>query len=160
MEKQGLFTHILVPTDGSENSIHAGRLAIRMAALHNSQVTLVYVVDSSTVEEMAGATSESTDAIRQKLEEKGRRYLDYLARLARQRSVQPEQVVLHGIPYREIADLAREQQAKLIVIGRVGCRGPRCALIGSVAERVIEYAHCPVLVVSNASATDRVSTRR
>jgi len=151
MEVHSPFTHILVPTDGSENSAHAGRLAIQMANLHSARMTLLYVVDSAIVDEIASATAKSTDAIQKELEDKGQRYLDYLARLADE-SVQVEQVIRHGIPYREIADLARERWVNLIVIGRVGCRGPRCALIGSVAERVIEYAPCPVLVVTQGPA--------
>jgi nucleotide-binding universal stress UspA family protein len=149
MEQKIPFAHILVPTDGSDNSVHAGRLAIEMAVLHRSQVTLVYVVDSATVDEIAAATAKTSAAIRRELEIQGRRYLDYLIRLAGASNVQAEQVILHGTPYREIAELARERDVDLIVIGRVGCRGARCALVGSVAERVIEYAHCPVLVVSD-----------
>jgi nucleotide-binding universal stress UspA family protein len=148
MEERSLFKHILVPTDGSENSVQAGRMAIQMAVLHHSQVTLAYVVDSATVDEIASATAKTSAAIRRELELQGRRYLDYLARLAGASNVQAEQVILEGTPYREIAELARERLTDLIVIGRVGCRGARCALVGSVAERVIEYAHCPVLVVS------------
>ncbi|MBN1977897.1 MAG: universal stress protein [Anaerolineae bacterium] len=149
MEKKSPFTHILIPTDGSDNSVHAGRLAIEMAGLHHSQVTLVYVVDSATVDEIAAATAKTSAAISRELEIQGRRYLDYLLRLAGASNVQAEQMILHGTPYREIAELARERDVDLIVIGRVGCRGARCALVGSVAERVIEYAQCPVLVVSN-----------
>ncbi len=152
MEDKAPFTHILVPTDGSENSIHAGRLAVQMAALHDAMLTLAYVVDSTIVEEIAGATAKSREAIVRELEDKGQRYLDYIARLAGHKEVQCEKVIRYGTPYNEIADLARERGVNLIVIGRVGCRGPRCALIGSVAERVIEYAHCPVLVVSQSPA--------
>jgi len=148
MEQKSPFTHILVPTDGSENSVHAGRLAIQMAVLHHTQMTLMYVVDSATVDEIAGATAKTSAAIRRELEIQGRRYLDYLVRLAGFSNVQADQMIREGTPYREIADLAREHRVDLIVMGRVGCRGARCALVGSVAERVIEYAHCPVLVVS------------
>jgi nucleotide-binding universal stress UspA family protein len=100
------------------------------------------------VNEIAAATAKTSQAIRRELDIQGRRYLDYLVRLAGASNVEAEQVIQQGVPYREIADLARERDIDLIVIGRVGCRGARCALVGSVAERVIEYAHCPVLVVS------------
>jgi nucleotide-binding universal stress UspA family protein len=124
-------------------------LAIQLAALHKAQLTLVYVVDSATVDEIAAATAKTSAAINRELEIQGRRYLDYLIRMARASNVQAQQTIRQGTPYREIADLAREEKIDLIVIGRVGCRGARCALVGSVAERVIEYAHCPVLVVSD-----------
>ncbi len=152
MEKRGPFTHILVPTDGSKTSINAGRLAIQIAATHSVPITFVYVVDSAIVDEIAGATSKTTEMVHRELETKGRRYLDYLCRMARDRGLQTDQVVRHGIPHSEIANLAREQGVDLIVIGQVGRRGPRRVLIGSVAERVIEYAPCPVLVVRHTPA--------
>ncbi len=55
--------------------------------------------------------------------------------------------VREGEPYQEIVALADEIGVDLIVMGHVGRRGPRRILIGSVTERVIEFAHCPVLVV-------------
>ena len=152
MEHKIPFTHILVPTDGSDNSVQAGRLAIQMAALHRSRLTLVYVLDSTIADEIAGVTTKNLNAVKRDLEAKGRSYLDYLVRLAGASGVQTEQVIRHGTPYGEIATLAWERDVDLIVIGRVGCRGARCALVGSVAERVTEYAHCPVLVVSQPPA--------
>lgn len=152
MEERSPFTHILVPTDGSETSINAGRLAIQIAATHSVSITFVYVVDSAIADEIAGATSKTAETIHRELEDKGRRYLDYLSRLAQDRGLQADQVVRHGIPHSEIADLAREQGVDLIVIGQVGRHGPRRILIGSVAERVIEYAPCPVLVVKHTPA--------
>jgi len=152
MEERSPFTHILVPTDGSETSINAGRLAIRVATIHEAQITFVYVVDSAIAEEIAGTTSQTIETLQRELENKGRRYLDYLSRLAQERGLQVDQMILHGIPHSGIADLARERDVDLIVIGRVGRHGPRRVHIGSVAERVIEYAPCPVLVVRHTPA--------
>lgn len=153
MEQTPPFTHILVPTDGSANSNHAGRLAIRMSAIHDAHLTIAYVVDDTIVDQIAAATGRSREATVRELEKKGHTYVDYVARLARRDGVRAKEVIRQGTPYREIADLAREVGADLIVIGRVGCRGPRCALVGSVAERVIEYAPCPVLIVNQEPAT-------
>jgi len=148
MHHETPFTHILVPTDGSENSNHAGRLAATMSAIHDARLTIAYVVDDTIVDEIASATRKNRESTIRELEEKGRHYIDFIARIAKRKDVRHEEVIRHGTPYREIADLAREIDVRLIVIGRVGCRGPRCALLGSVAERVIEYAPCPVLVVN------------
>lgn len=152
MEERSPFTHILVPVDGSEPSMSAGQLAIQIAATLGVQITFVSVVDSILAEEIAGATSRTTGAICQELERKGRHYLDYLARLAHSRGLQTDQVIRHGIPHQEIADLAHELGADLIVIGQVGRHGAHRLHIGSVAERVIESAPCPVLVVRHTPA--------
>lgn len=146
-EIQGVFRHILVPTDGSQPSVAAGRLAVRLASLHQARITFVYVVDSSLAGELAGASGKMANQVQQELESSGQRYLDYLSRLAMDAGLIADQVIRHGVPYGEIERVAREQNTDLIVIGRVGRRGPRRILMGSVTERVIEFAPCPVLVV-------------
>jgi nucleotide-binding universal stress UspA family protein len=147
MERQAMFRHILVPTDGSRPSITAGRLAVRLAASLGAQITFVYVVDTAVVDELAETSGKLAQQVRQELERTGQRYLDHLSRLAADAGLQVSRLIQHGTPYGEIDSLAREQDIDLIVIGQVGHRGPRRILIGSVTERVIEYAPCPVLVV-------------
>jgi len=146
LEERSPFTHILVPTDGSEPSVSAGLLAIRIAATHVVPITLMYVVDTVVAEKMAIATSRRVEIVQQDLADKGQPYLDYLARMARRRGIPTEQVVRYGIPHREIADVARERGVDLIVVGLAGSHWPHRAEIGSVSKRVIESAPCPVLV--------------
>lgn len=147
MEDRSPFTHILVPTDGSEPSIHAGRLAIRIASTHGVPVTFVYVIDTITTERMASATRKPIETINEELRCKAQSYLDYLTRLAHGRGLETNQVILQGVPHTEIANLARERRADLIVIAMASSHGPHRVDIGSVSRRVIESAPCPVLVV-------------
>jgi len=140
------FTSILVPTDGSEYSIAAGKLAIDMAAFHNARLTFIYVIDEAIIEELARSSQKTRQEIRRELAENGQRYLDYLARLAQRHGIPAEKILREGTPHIEIVEEARKKMADLIVMGQVGRRGPRRILIGSVAERVIEYAECPVLI--------------
>lgn len=145
-EQRGPFTHILVPTDGSEPSISAGMLAIRIASTHQVPIIFVYVIDTMLVEKMASATGRSTEMIDAELRAKGQSYLDYLTHMAANRGLETEQVILRGLPHAEIANLARERGVDLIVIGHSSSRGPARVDIGSVTRRVIESAPCPVLV--------------
>lgn len=148
MEAQTPFSNILVPTDGSETSINAGRLAIQIASTHYTKITFVYVIDANIAEEVAAATMKTQEMVCDELRNSAQRYLDYLTRLATNYGLHADQVVRYGTPYTEITELAREIGADLIVIGRVGGQGTqRLGRIGEVAERVIQYAHCPVLTV-------------
>ncbi|MDY7041805.1 MAG: universal stress protein, partial [Chloroflexota bacterium] len=122
-------------------------LAVQLAGLHRARITFVYVIDDTVVEELVGASGRIAEQVQRELELTGQRYLNYLSRLAADAKLTSDQVIRHGMPYDEIADLAREQGVDLIVIGQVGRRGPRRILIGSVTERVIEHSPCPVLVV-------------
>lgn len=147
VKTEELFHHILVPVDGSQPSLAAGRLAVQLAAIHRARVTFVYVVDSAVVKELTSATGKTKQQVQGELELTGKRCLDHMRHLAAGAGLTDERVVRCGVPCTEIETLAQEQRADLIVIGQVGHRGPRRILIGSVTERVIEYAPCPVLVV-------------
>jgi nucleotide-binding universal stress UspA family protein len=146
-EMRALFRHILVPIDGSQLSMTAGRLAVQLAALHRARITFVYIVDDVVAEGLADTLGRGVEQVRSELELSGRRHLAYLSRLAAAADLASNEVIRHGVPYKEIVDLAGEPGVDLIVIGQVGSRGPRRILIGSVTERVTEHAPCPVLVV-------------
>jgi nucleotide-binding universal stress UspA family protein len=146
-EIQALFHHILAPTDGSQSSVTAGRLAVQLTVLHKARITFIYVVDDTVVEELASVSGRVAKRVQSEVELSGQRSLDYLSRLASEADLTSSQVICHGVPYREITNLAREQGVDLIVVGQVGSRGPRRILIGSVTERIIEHSPCAVLVV-------------
>jgi nucleotide-binding universal stress UspA family protein len=141
------FHHVLVPIDGSQPSTVAGQLAIQLSAFHEAHITFVYVVDEALVEEMAHISGKVTQQVQREVELSGQRHLDYLSRLASEAGLAANQAICHGVSYSEIADLACEQGVDLIIIGQLGCHGARRILIGSITERVIEYAPCSVLVV-------------
>jgi nucleotide-binding universal stress UspA family protein len=145
-EPSPLFKHILVTTDGSQSSMTAGRMAVRLAALNSARLTFLYVVDNAVAAELAKTLGREAIQLEDELAASGRRYLDFLSRLAAESELESVQKILTGEPNQAITDLAREQAVDLIVIGRVGGHGLQRILIGGVTERVIEHAPCPVLV--------------
>ncbi len=148
MDTRSPFTHILVPVDGSDSSISAGKLAIQIAYAHKIPITFIYVVDCTVTSDIAASSGKSVETVGRELERKGRRYLTYMVNLAKAEGLETHQQIRHGVPYREIANAAKEQQASLIVIGKVGCQGPYCGRrVGRVATQVLEYTTCPVMVV-------------
>jgi nucleotide-binding universal stress UspA family protein len=60
-----------------------------------------------------------------------------------------EQTVRIGVPFLEIVRVAKEKDVDLIVLGTHGRTGLSHALIGSVAEKVVHHAHCPVLSIKH-----------
>ena len=146
-QKQTLFFHILVPTDGSQASLSAGRLAIQMARQQQAKITFVSVVDSNVTEELSRKMKKTVSQTQAELANKADQYLKHLVHLAEGEDLNSEQITCYGLPYIEIEKLVREKNIDLVIMGQTSHSGSRRMLIGSVAQRVIENAPCPVLVV-------------
>jgi nucleotide-binding universal stress UspA family protein len=151
------FTKILVPFDFSEHTHDVIQTAIDIARRYEARVSLVHVneplpyplPDGSVIYPMAHFTSV-LDACRDQFKQ-----LEATMRAAGVMQVDTE--VLSGVASSEIVRRASEGHYDLIVMGTHGYTGITHALIGSVAERVVRKAHCPVLTV-RASAS-KLSTK-
>jgi len=142
-----IFRHLLVPADGSDASVAAARLAFRTARAFGARVDLLYVIDLLLCEELRRFDQRELDDIRAELLEQGERILNVLREEGQRMGLDVESKVERGDPFEEIVDQARERGADLIVMGHVGRRPRKKVMLGSVAERVLEFAPCPVMVV-------------
>ncbi|MCW4028864.1 MAG: universal stress protein [Candidatus Bathyarchaeota archaeon] len=136
---------ILSPTDGSDYSVHSAEYALGIAKNHDAQVTFVYVIDEVVLDRFSKLAEREN--IERELKEDGQRYINYLMTLAEKAGVKATSIIVKGRPFEQIVHLANGLNMDMIVMGTYGHRGSDRILMGSVAERVIEYAHCPVLVV-------------
>jgi nucleotide-binding universal stress UspA family protein len=139
---------ILVPIDGSVASLAAHRLALDLAATYGAETILVYVVDSSVLAELSRLSGQERPRLVHDMEESGRRLLSTLSRESQKKGVMAAVDLLHGMPDEIIMQEASRQQVDLIVMGKIGRKGHRRSLLGSVTERVLEASEVPVLVVS------------
>lgn len=133
---------MIAPIDFSVSSVVAIRTAVEMAT-SPANVHVIYVNSSLSPVSPIGIWGDE-DAERQ-CAEKAHRYLDtYIA------SHNIEDVVTAveiGQPAHEIIQYAEKHDAQLIVMPSHGHSGVKRAMLGSVAERVIRHASCPVLVL-------------
>jgi nucleotide-binding universal stress UspA family protein len=143
--KARLWKSILVPTDFSASSFKALEYAFTLGELFGSKITLAHVVVPVAAPDLvygpiAWDESIAIDTAKEKLNElKQEKGVDAASRV--------RIVVRQGHPYTEIDQIAKDIQADLIVVSTHGRSGLRHLLLGSVAERVIRHAPCPVLVV-------------
>ena len=143
---------LLVPVDFSENSRKAVIYAVRIAQRNNSSLLLLHVVEPPQfVRQLTPDYSiASYEEMRKVCEPSRRQSEENLVRLSR--DVQDANVVVEtsqriGTPYEEIVKEAKHKQVDLIVIATHGYTGLDHFLLGSTAERVVNIAPCPVLVV-------------
>jgi len=136
---------ILIPTDGSEHSIHAAEYGISIAKLIGAEITVIFVVDDVVLDQLAKVTAR--EAAERELKEDGQGFVNYILSLANKAGVKGSSLVAEGRLFERIVQVAKESKVDLIVMGTYGRKGADRLLIGSVAERVIGYASCPVLVI-------------
>jgi nucleotide-binding universal stress UspA family protein len=143
-----LFREILVPIDGSEPSLEAVQMALRIVALCPAcKMTVLYVIDKLVLNELVRFSKRSEKEVEAELEEQGRRYLDLASKDAQRQGVAAQCQTRKGDPFEEIVAAAHNMRADLIIMGHTGRRGTTRVLIGSVTQRVLDYAPCPVLVM-------------
>lgn len=136
---------ILIPTDGSDCSLRAADVGVSLAKLLGAKIIVIYAIDIIILEELTKAIGSKD--IEKELKDKGERYLNYVVKLGKKEGLQTESILTKGEPHDQIVHFAKTLGVDMIVMGTYGRRGTKRILIGSVTERVIEYAPCPVLVV-------------
>jgi nucleotide-binding universal stress UspA family protein len=141
--------HILCGTDFSEPSEHAVRTAASLAKLLGARVTIVHVLDPHTMSAPIPLPESATLGEAQKrMEETASGKLgDVRSRLLGGITTVDTRVVLDASAAHAVTHTAEQIGADLIVVGTHGRTGLAHLLIGSVAERVVRHAHCPVLTV-------------
>jgi nucleotide-binding universal stress UspA family protein len=139
---------ILVPTDFSKFSEVALRYGLALAEKFGAELYLLHVVQDlalfvpdavAVAPPVAAPVEQFTAAAREALERVVRE--NKLDRLAVSREIR------EGAPFYEIIRFARENEIDLIVMGTHGHTGLAHVLLGSVTERVVRKAPCPVLTV-------------
>jgi nucleotide-binding universal stress UspA family protein len=93
-------------------------------------------------------------AILEDLERQARLDLTQLLPTAEDAKVEVITQVVTGTPYLKIIETAQKEKADLIVIATHGRTGLSHLVIGSVAERIVRLAPCPVLTIPPTAATD------
>lgn len=136
----------LVPVDFSVYADQAVEYAIRLAGKLDARLTLLHVIQPLPWGD-GGVGAALPYPYSQALEAEITRCMQgYLAQMAAA-GIDGEMAVVHGVPFQEIVATARLQQVDLIVMGTHGRTGLPHVLLGSVAEKVVRLAPCPVLVV-------------
>ena len=133
--------------DGSRASLVAVGAAIDLCRRWQSSLRVAYVVEA-----VEGGDGRASKARREDMRASGRSMLKRVEAMAAGREVKAEPKILEGVPFEAILRDAREWNADLIVMGRSGRTGTGRIMLGSEAERVLEFTDRPVLIVPSTDA--------
>jgi nucleotide-binding universal stress UspA family protein len=139
---------VLHPSDFSRASAAAFARAVELAKASRAELVLAHVM--SLPVPMAG-DGYIPPKVWEEMETSSRAYaqkqIDALVAKARKAGVRVKTLLLTGVPHERIVQAARSQRADLVVMGTHGRTGLRRFFLGSVAERVVASAACPVMTV-------------
>jgi len=149
---------VLAPTDFSRFSGFALEWAANLAETLQAELILLHVIpeeEGKIIEEVIGegAAVQIPVGIRQNvLKERQKKFqeqIDVVLPRSMRDSLKVEEILRIGVPFLEIIKVAKEKDVDLIVMGTHGRTGLTHVLIGSVAEKVVHHAHCPVLTIKH-----------
>ena len=154
-------TKILVPVDFSPHAERAFGYATALARRLGAELTLVHVVEDPYATGAWGADAylpNSAELLQEVIVSAGRELTTWTEREAAT-GLTVKTAVIPGRPAQSIIGHAASEGSDLIVMGTHGRTGLAHAVMGSVAERVLRKAPCPVLTIraDGASETEQAA---
>ncbi len=132
--------HILVPLDFSADAEQALDCAVGLAQQFQARLTLLHVIHIPV------STEVNLSAYFTEMEASAEQGMDTYQKRVKEAGLAVDSVIIRGTPFREIVETAKAKQVDLIIMGTHGRTGMQHLLLGSVAERVVRLAWCPVMV--------------
>ena len=144
--------NILIATDGSEDASNALNFVLRFPFPRDTNMTVLTVVADipmlpEELDALDEAQSEALNQANKRLLEDAQDLVAREGKRLREDGWSGETMVRNGNPVDEILTVAGEIDADLIVLGSHGISATKRFLLGSVSDRVLEYARCSVLIV-------------
>jgi nucleotide-binding universal stress UspA family protein len=138
------FSKVLVAVDGSEYSMNAAEYAISITKEYGSQLIALHVT-TSDVSTIASTFSPQMEEIKKNAQE----FFDKIRRKVEANWDIPlrTELIASSSVVGGIIDFAEKENIDLIVVGTRGRSGLKRLLLGSVASGIVNYAHCPVMIV-------------
>ena len=139
-----MYNKILVPTDGSEYAKKAQKHALFLAKVSGAEIVAVSVTENNFVNGLP--LDDEVYQLNQILNERSEENLKEFDKL-NEDDLKITHVVREGSPAKVILEVAKEEAVDLIVMGSSGKSGFDRFILGSVSDKVVNAAKCPVLVV-------------
>ena len=143
-----MFSRILVAVDGSPFAERALAHAVDLSKKYEAKLLIVHVVLRrfySVTPSEAGVLA--TTVFVKEMESEGKEIIAKSDEFAKKAGVPYECRLVQGVPADEIVRLAQLEKVDLVVLGSRGLSEVRAFLLGSVSDKIIHHAKCPVLII-------------
>jgi len=146
---------IICPTDFSEPSFEGIKTAVELAEANSSELILVHVI--SPVPKISGIGMPPVahfPVVFEEMEQQAHELLEKIRKNKIPNHLECSISVIYGQPALHIVALAKKEKAAIIIMATHGQSGWQRLISGSVTERVVRMAPCPVLAVPAPSSQD------
>ena len=140
-----MFTKILVPVDGSDNSYRALETALVLSEKLGSNISVVNVMEQVPIThiESEKLLSELLEAYKKENQE----ILSKCSEIARQKGITIKSVLLQGNPAPVILDFIRKENFDLVIMGSRGMGKFKELIIGSVSSKIVHHSPCAIMII-------------
>lgn len=150
-----MYTNIMIAVDGSSESLHAVREALKLIARGlRAEVALVHVQEPASLLELA---TQDADAIAAAAVDAGEHLMAPAASLLDAAGVGYSMEVVLGEPGNVLVDMAEQLNADMVIMGARGLGAIQSVIAGSVSKAVLTHCTKPVLVVREPQAEDMLA---
>ena len=140
-----MFTKILVPVDGSDNSYKALEAALVLSEKLGSNISVVNVMEQVPIThiESEKLLSELLEAYKKENQE----ILSKCSDIARQKGIAIKTVLLQGNPAPVILDYSKKENFDLVIMGSRGMGKFKELIIGSVSSKIVHHSPCAIMII-------------
>jgi nucleotide-binding universal stress UspA family protein len=140
-----VFTNVLVPVDGSDNSYRALDAALLLSEKLGSNITVVNVMEQVPIThiESEKLLSELLEAYKKENQE----ILSKCSRIAAEKGLSIKTLLLQGNPASVILDYCKKENFELVIMGSRGMGKFKQLILGSVSSKIVHHCQCAVLLI-------------
>jgi nucleotide-binding universal stress UspA family protein len=140
-----MFSRILVPVDGSDNSYRALDAALLLSEKLRAEVTVIHVMEDIPVSYVVSEKllREIVDAYKRE----NQLILSNCSQIATKKGLVIQTKLLQGNPGSTILDFCEKEKYDIIIMGSRGMGKFKELVLGSVSSRVLHHSSCPVMII-------------
>lgn len=140
-----MFTNILVPVDGSDNSYRALDAALLFSEKLGSNITVVHVMEQVPITHIGSEKllSEFLEAYKKENQD----ILSKCSEIATQKGLTIKTLLLQGNPASVILDYSKQEKFDLLIMGSRGMGKFKELILGSVSSKIVHHSPCAVLLI-------------
>jgi nucleotide-binding universal stress UspA family protein len=140
-----LFTNILVPIDGSDNSYRALDAALLLSEKLGSNITAIHVMEEVPITHIG--SEKMLNELLEAYKKENQDILLKCSEIANQKGLTIKTFLLQGNPASVILDYNKKEKFDLVIMGSRGLGKFKELILGSVSSKIVHHSPCAVLLI-------------